>query len=946
MDSENMSVLDAIRMIRQETEAARIPCKHNGCGFEAATTRALNIHIAKAHRQRRPYASKRARDEKNAQDWSSASELEETTPNMEELSFLSCGQGRRTREVLDSEEESEEATRLNPLMNFESPRCSDDEESDDDSRVQADNEAAQGVKSSLSDVQMCLLDIAEIAMRFGMSKQALEEVIRWAKKSSPATIQKLPISARHFWTKFDRIFHKKKKTQDRVQCTNFTTKMGDEVTFVFMDPRTAVKRLLNNRRVTNEATLLRNYSKDGYAGRRSEVNSGDWWKRTEVEVREKYGRHINLLPLIFCADGSPTSLKGSVKPVYLSIGNVSLKARLRIDGKECLAYIPDKPFDEKDEEHQAERRRLINLGCWDVLLKKLDLDTPLTWEHDGESVQFALRVMFFLGDHPESQALAGVKGGWNCSHPCRHCLVPRDRMPYFEESFPPRTEDFRDSLAVRVADGERLKREELHSYHLDVNSATALSCFRGRYFKAFPMCVGHVFFSQGLVKKLVTFTLAAIADYGFQTSPAIRALMSSDELMGSVLKKTNTAGTIRLRELDRRMSLMPHYSRRSDDGSILYLESFRHVSKLSFITGTQYLHLLQIIPIALGSSGSFFMPEDCRLHLLRLFSVLRSIVFLVKKCHVWDAETFQRFKLQIAEFSRLMTHNSFVCMSPSQMKFSKLHVLSHLVEMVREYGAPRNLDTSTYDHAHKDSVKKAYKLSSKQETKLLKQMIVNNERLKAIALLRSQVSDPPSVAKEVNVSNRIRFPCRIGTRSINASCQGLRLDDTALFGMKYCGAGRAGWLTVAMNRLDMDAHSRAFYYKQMEERKLDVAFYSFSVLPRTDDIVVCSPNYSPKRERFDVVEIDSDRPHTYGQVRAIFSAFDSEFVLVRGLFPTFPEKFEHDQVCMGYVSYAPDQNPDGVFWDCWSVEQVKRKVFAAEDFDYEGRFFINADFVF
>ncbi len=755
---------------------------------------------------------------------------------------------------------------------------------------------------------------------------------------------KLPSKPKNFWKKFDRIFHRRKKVHDRIQRTSFETELGDHVSLVYVDPRMAIKRLLNNRKITNEATWLKEYDRKGYSGEFSELNSGAWWRRTEEEVRGKYGRHVHILPVILCADGSPTSLKGSVKPAYLSLGNISLKARLRIDSKECLAYIPDNPFHESDDDNSAERRRLINLSCWNFLIGLLEIEKLLEWDFAGKRVFFAIRVMFFLGDFPESQTLSGVMGSWNTSHPCRHCLVPRDRMSRLEETYPPRTEADRDAALSLARENMRLLPEQRLSFHLDLSAGSKeLFCFRGRYFQSFPMCVGHVFFSQGLIKKLLTFTIAAIADYGFKTSPNIRSLMSSDELMGSVLKKATTAGKTRLQELDRRVSNMPHFSTRRPDGSLVYLSTFkRGISRLSFITGTHYLHLLQIIPVAIGGSGEFFMPENCRIHILKLFAVLHGIVFLVRSCHVWDPSVISEFERLTREFSELLNDNSFVAMSPSKMQFSKLHSLRHLVEMVREYGSPRNLDTSMYDHAHKDSVKKAYKLSSKQEASVMKQMLVNNERLKAISLLRSQEGQTLQEEVERTSRPRQRFLCHIGTRSINPTCPGIRLDKSALFEMRYHGFGRAGWLTVALNRLEVGAEACEKWYKEMEERKLDLAFYEHAVLPRTDEVIVASARYGMNKERFDVVEIDASETHTYGQVRAIFSAFGSEFVLVRGLYRTFQETFEHPHVHWGYVTFVEDRgNEDGVFWDCWRLDQVKRKVFAAEDFDYVGRFFLN-----
>jgi hypothetical protein len=913
-------------------------CTYPSCDFIGKDMRGLNVHIIKYHcKTKSLIGSKRAREETDAQeeDW-----CPDDDASSEERQFLS---GEPVGS--DHEEDGRLEINLDPLLNINTPMCSDDSEGE-----HSENDNSQGPRAPLTTTQLGLLDFAATIMRYGVSSQAMQEIIRWMKQAESTTIEKIPSKPRNFWTKFDRIFYKRKKVVDNVQVSNFVTELDDHVNFYYVEPRKAITRLLSNKAITNEATLLWEFDPEAYSGSYAEVNSGEWWKRTEIQVRREHGRHVHLLPLILCADGSPTSLKGSVKPAYLSLGNLRLKARLRIDSKECLAYIPDKGFAEDEDDNLSERRRLINFRCWDVLLKKLDMDKLLEWEFEGRKIHFALRVMFFLGDHPESQALAGVKGSWNTSHPCRHCLVPASRMAFLSETYPPRTESRRDDIVRKFRESGRTRKndkESLLSFHVDISSASReLTCFKGRYFKSFPMCIGHVFFSQGLIKRCLGFLLVAISEYGFKVSKGVRELMTSDELMGSIAKKASVSGKARLRELDRRIGSMPHFSTRRPDGSMVYLTTFRRgIGKLSFLTGTHYLHLLQIVPVCIGNSGSFFMPEDCRIHMLKLFSALHSIVYLVKGTKVWTEETISQYQELIEELSKLLTDRSFVSISPSEMQFSKLHALSHVVDMVREYGAPCNIDTSLYDHAHKDSVKKAYKLSSKQEGSCIRQMLVNNERLKAISLLKSQTLQV-ACAPRIQDPHRPAFKCHVGSRAINPSCPGISLDHSALFGMRYFGPGRAGWLTVAMNRMEMDAEERKGWYQQMESRKFDLVFYDCAYIPSTKERLVCANRYGLKeKQRFDFVEIGGTEEHTYGEVRAIFSAFSQDFILVRSLFPAF-EEFEHPQMRWGYVSYAEDRvNNDGVHWDCWKLEKVVRKVFAVADFDYEGRFFINTQAV-
>lgn len=127
-------------------------------------------------------------------------------------------------------------------------------------------------------------------------------------------------------------------------------------------------------------------------------------------------------------------------PMMTTILNLPRAVRHRPECKALLGYIPvlKRPAFLRKLDSNAGPVKQFSLGqarianaCWGKVLTKLVEmesvvpDPAITFTlKDGSTISGVPRVILFVGDHPESQMVCGMKGAWNASRPCRMCLVP------------------------------------------------------------------------------------------------------------------------------------------------------------------------------------------------------------------------------------------------------------------------------------------------------------------------------------------------------------------------------------------------------------------------------------------------------------------------------------------------------------------------------------------
>ena len=139
------------------------------------------------------------------------------------------------------------------------------------------------------------------------------------------------------------------------------------------------------------------------------------------------------------------------------------------------------------------------------------------------------------------------------------------------------------------------------------------------------------------------------------------------------------------------------FSVRKKNGSLHYMRDFSQgISNLSFLQGSHYLQLLQIVPVLICDSGDKLMPVFALKKFLSIFSTLQKIVFLIFKTSVWKENTFTKYDKLVDDFVSLLVSDSFRFLSASKMCFIKLHMLYHFPYFIKWFGSPMNFDSGKF----------------------------------------------------------------------------------------------------------------------------------------------------------------------------------------------------------------------------------------------------------
>jgi hypothetical protein len=795
--------------------------------------------------------------------------------------------------------------------------------------------------TNFSEDEVNFLRLARIMVDFRLSSSCADEILSWIAKFSGTP---LPSCAKTFWRSCERLCSK----EQEILSTHAVLSPGipgySDTKFFYSNPREAVTRLLVNTRVTFENELLLDFDNDSYvSGRISELNTGEWWKRMESDVRAKFGSSTKLLPIILSTDGSRVSSKKSVKPVYLSLGVHKYRHRTNLMARECIAYMPDSAAETAAQRsHNATKKafvsRLLGLKAWNILLDSLNLEQPLVVTMpSGQVLRFGLAIAYWICDHPEAQNLALVKWQHGTSHPCRFCLCPSDSVSNLSREAPSRN----DLVFQRVMSGE--ERSD-YSFYTEPETFEHRIKIQGNLGVCWslPLCVLHVFLSQGLVKYVVQWFLQAVTENGWPlteeaTTSQIQARSKRAGKKGT-REHRRVAYSHKLVELDQRFATVPTFSQRAPNGKLVYMARFPNgISNLSFLTGRDYLCMIQQLPFLVAESGEKLLPPYALDKFLKLFYQLHRMLFLIFKVTIWDANVQDEFESLAQDFaSELTTDSSFVRFfsERSEMNFSKLHMLRHICELVQFYGSPLNWEAGREEAAHSLFAHAAYKRTNRGDS-THKQMLHWSTKVKEI---HSILARHGGVEHEESPDMRIRrYPFSLTRRD----CPGLKLHQYVRFGM-------ASYLLHWIPYMSLSEERKQFYVDSINAGTLPIEITKSFVLPGSRDIIVATADYREGKERYDFVELHAEGgERKFGKVRAIVHTMETHFFILQHLRPNmvdFPRtKGVHPPSRYLQLIHKEDRNEqDRTLWSIYEVSSSvlgKRNIIPVPD--KPGKYFLN-----
>ena len=146
-----------------------------------------------------------------------------------------------------------------------------------------------------------------------------------------------------------------------------------------------------------------------------------WWKTTQESLPEG----AKLLSVILYSDATTTDTlgKSQLHPIYVSLGNIPIWRRNKMDAKQLLGYLPILDNANKNMVHETFHKSLQHLLEPIVLLKNgVDLLV------NDEKVWFYPRVSTIIADWPEAASFCLVYKSPNSNLLCHFCLVKRDDL--------------------------------------------------------------------------------------------------------------------------------------------------------------------------------------------------------------------------------------------------------------------------------------------------------------------------------------------------------------------------------------------------------------------------------------------------------------------------------------------------------------------------------------
>ncbi|RHZ82219.1 hypothetical protein Glove_110g103 [Diversispora epigaea] len=165
-----------------------------------------------------------------------------------------------------------------------------------------------------------------------------------------------------------------------------------------------------------------------------EQYTGNWWKK----VKESIPSVAHILFIIFYSDATTTDTlgKGSLYPIYISLGNIPTWRRNKEDAKQLLGYLPILSAKDEREKKSSEFKKLICETFHNSI--KFLLDPLFTNDDDdGDGIELKIdneifwffpRVSTIICDWPEACTFSLTYKSTNSNYPCHFCLVLKENL--------------------------------------------------------------------------------------------------------------------------------------------------------------------------------------------------------------------------------------------------------------------------------------------------------------------------------------------------------------------------------------------------------------------------------------------------------------------------------------------------------------------------------------
>lgn len=144
------------------------------------------------------------------------------------------------------------------------------------------------------------------------------------------------------------------------------------------------------------------------------------------------------MSIILYSDATTTDTlgKGSLHPIYISLGNIPTWRRNKEDAKQLLGYLPILSAKDEREKTSSEFKKLVRETFHNSI--KFLLDPLFTNDNDdGDGIELKIkneifwffpRVSTIICDWPEACTFSLTYKSTNSNYPCHFCLVSKENL--------------------------------------------------------------------------------------------------------------------------------------------------------------------------------------------------------------------------------------------------------------------------------------------------------------------------------------------------------------------------------------------------------------------------------------------------------------------------------------------------------------------------------------
>ncbi|RHZ54902.1 hypothetical protein Glove_421g100 [Diversispora epigaea] len=415
-----------------------------------------------------------------------------------------------------------------------------------------------------------------------------------------------------------------------------------------------------------------------------EQYTGNWWKK----AKESIPSVAYILSIILYSDATTTDTlgKGSLHPIYISLGNIPTWRRNKEDTKQLLGYLPILSAKDEREKKSSEFKKLVRETFHNSI--KFLLDPLFTNDDDdGDGIELKIdneifwffpRVSTIICDWPEACTFSLTYKSTNSNYPCHFCLVSKENLNNTRLRDDQMVLRNKENMLQYYNNGttEKASLEPVFNYFWNIPNINV-------YVATVPDRMHHL--DLGLYRYQIEFT---------------KKLLFEAE------------GRSLVDKMNRRITLIPRHSE---------LKIFSGgLQSIALLTADNYRNIMKVM---------VFVVDDLLNKDLSEVYVKWNEMYLLSRQETFKESDLKNFQEAIEKWANLFI-KLFGQFSNSDFKLPKLHSwVHHIVDTIREFGAINGYTTETYEALHKTYVKIPYRLSNKKD---VEEQMMKTIRRKAI----------------------------------------------------------------------------------------------------------------------------------------------------------------------------------------------------------------------